>query len=260
MKGLLPRNALFFSFKIFFCFPCLHSSVSLLLVSFILSSHSVLSFLSFCGTAAVSASGLLWGQCWQNNKASGRHMQPWYTLYSINSAHSKPFYTHKELTHTHNPLLTDLTQTSTQTAWAPLHSVSVWQILNISNYFVQVSSQIGFLWRSPTAQEAQREDDKLSIRAGSGEFSSCLHTLCETRLSRPHVGSRGALIWLRLCHGCTWAELLFSSPPCSCYAVLLPKIVTLQERRGNLFLDEAARLDAIVVKGMMVWFLKLHFK
>lgn len=90
------------------------------------------------------------------------------------------FYTHKELTHTHNPLLTDLTQTSTQTAWAPLHSVSVWQILNISNYFAQVSSQIGFLRRSPTAQEAQREDDKLSIRAGSGEFSSCLHTLRKT--------------------------------------------------------------------------------
>lgn len=33
---------------------------------------------------------------------------------------------------------------------------------------------------TPTAQEAQREDDKLSIRPGSGEFSSCLHILGKT--------------------------------------------------------------------------------
>lgn len=117
--------------------------------------------------------------------------------------------------------------------------------------------------QSPTAQEAQREDDKLSIRPGSGEFSSCLHMLGENWVSRPHVRSRGALIWLRLCHGHPWAELLFSSRPCFCYPVL-PTTVILQGKTGNVFLDEAVRLDLIVVKGTMNWFIgrhtKLHFK
>lgn len=56
----------------------------------------------------------------------------------------------------------------------------------------------------------------------------------------------------------------FSSHPWSCYDVLLLKTVALQERGENVFLDEAARLDVIVVKGMMNWFIrqhrKLHFK
>lgn len=85
-------------------------------------------------------------------KPQDAHTQSWYTLYSINSAHSKHFpNTHTRNSLTHNPLLTGLTPPSTQTAWAPLHSASVWQIcsvLNIHNYFLQVSSQSCSLRRS----------------------------------------------------------------------------------------------------------------
>lgn len=182
--------------------------------------------------------------------------------------HTQSISTHAQETHTHTIPCWQISHHAPPRQ-SELHFIvlNVWQIctiLNIPNYFLQVSSHSDFsaslLADPPTAQEAQREDDKLSIRPGSGEFSSCLHTVCETRLSRPHVGSRGALIWLRLCHRCTWTKLLFSSSLCSRYAVLLPKIVTLQEKGGNVCLDEAACLDVIVVKGMMNWFIRWHRK
>lgn len=223
-----------FRFQAIFVFPpSNHAFIFLVHALLYLCSASLLSFLlvqsgpflSLCAAAAVSASGLPWGHgVGSTTKPQDAHTRPRRTLYSIKSTlwkHSP--HTHKKVTraraHTHDPLLTDLTLASTQTARAPLHSVSVWQIrsvLNAANYLFQVSFQsvcATLPANPPTAQEAQREDDKLSIRPGSGEFSSCLHVLCETWVSRPHVRSRGALIWLRLCHGHPWAGLLFSSPP-----------------------------------------------
>lgn len=245
MKGLSPLNALFPPHQIL-----LFSLFTLCCISFIPSSQSALSLLCCCCCVCVRPS---MGAALAPQQSVRTHTRSLDARCVQLTPRSKHFHAH---THTHYPLLTDLTPASTQTARAPLRRVSVWQICAVSS-------------RSPRraalreAQEAQREDDKLSIRPGSGEFSSCLHTLCET--SRPHVGSRGALIWLRPCHGCTWAELLFF-----CISSLFPLCCCSSEncnsagKRGNVFLEEAARLDVIAVKGMMNWFIgrhrKLHFK
>lgn len=235
------------------------------------SFNSILSFL-LCGCCCVCVRPSM-GAVLAEQQSPRMHTRSLDTHCIQLTLHTQSISTHAHTqnSHAHNPLLTDLTPTSTQTVWALLHSVSVWQIctvLNTPNYFLQVSSQSLSLRRSslipPTAQEAQREDDKLSIRLGSGEFSSCLHTLCETRLSRPHVGSRGAahlassLSWTYM----SWAAFFISS--------LFPLCCSSSEncnspgKRENVFLDEAARLDVIVVKGMMNWFIRrhrrLHFK
>lgn len=130
---------------------------------------------------SVSASGLLWGQRWQHNKASGRtHTQPWYTLYSINSKH---FHTRTAYTHTQSPAdrsnttlrpETDPSSTSQCERMTDPH-----RLKNTPNYFLQVSSSLRcFPADPPTAQEAQREDDKLSIRPGlRGIFQLSSHTL-----------------------------------------------------------------------------------
>lgn len=160
--------------------------------------------------------GLPWGQRWQHNKAPGRayRLDTRCIQLTRSSVSTSP---HAQETHTHDPLLTDLTPTSSQTGRAPPRSVSAGQTSaasNAANYLFQVAFQ------SPVpeplspyhaiSQEAQREDDKLSIRRSSGEFSSCLHGLWEPSLSRPHVCSREALIWLRLRHGRTRAAMPLS--------------------------------------------------
>lgn len=157
------------------------------------------------------------GSAGRTTKPQDAHTQPRYTLYSINSAHTQEKLAHTQSPCWHTGLHPDSPSSTSQCeCMTDLHHLKHFQLFPPGLCDAP-------RW-SPTAQEAQREDDKLSIRAGSGEFSSCLHTLCETSLSRPHVGSREALIWLRLCHGRTWAELLFSSHPWSCYDVLLLKI------------------------------------
>lgn len=180
------EKAFTFESSAFTIFFCLNSLTSILFVSFILSSHSDLSFLSFCLVCAVSVSGLLWRQHWQNNKASGR-TQAWCTLYSINSAHSKHFHTHthrknEKLSHTHtlNPLLTDLTPPSAQTVWTSLYSASAWQ------YFLQVSSQSRSLRRPSLIPKPLRKhkEKMISFQLGwaQGNFPAVF-----THSERPDV-------------------------------------------------------------------------
>lgn len=208
---LLQLTPLFFFFLILSCIfaPCLFHpffSFGLMLSSF--PSLWLLPCLR---------QGLPWGQRWQHNKAPGRahRLDTRCIQLTRSSVSTSP---HAQETHTHDPVLTDLTPTSTETGRAPPRSVSAGQISavsNAANYLFQVSFQSLCMNTAPltppTAQEAQREDDKLSIRRGSGEFSSCLHRLWDPSLSRPHVWSREALIWLHLCRGRTWAEMPLSS-------------------------------------------------
>lgn len=268
-KGLRFKTLCFSFFNLFFIFLFLYSPVSLLLVSFILSSHSIWCFLSFPVAAAVSASGPSMGAVLAAQQSLGTCTQTWYTLYSINSELCKHFPTRTRNSHTwsradrsHTNLHPDsLSSTSQCECMTDLHCLKHCQLLIPALIPVAVCEAPR---RSPTAQEAQREDDKLSIRPGSGEFSSCLHRLWDPSLSRPHVWSREALIWLHLCPGHTWAETPFTpSPPCFSYAAL-PKIVTLQERGETFSWRRPLCLDVIVVKGTMNWFIrrhrKLHFK
>lgn len=67
-------------------FPLFHSLFTLSCICFVFFCP-FFSLGSFCSLSAgcVSASGLLWGQRWHNNKAPGRtHTQPRYALNSIN--------------------------------------------------------------------------------------------------------------------------------------------------------------------------------
>lgn len=86
------------TYSLFFFF--LYSPVSLLLVSFILSSHSIWCFLSFPVAAAVSASGPSMGAVLAAQQSLRTCTQTWYTLYSINSELCKHFPTRTRNSHT----------------------------------------------------------------------------------------------------------------------------------------------------------------
>lgn len=89
---------MFFTNFSLFCFLCLDS--------FILSSRSALSFLCLCVASAACVylcQAFYEGSAGRTTEPQDAHMQPRYTLHSINSAHSKHFHADA-----HNPPLTDL--------------------------------------------------------------------------------------------------------------------------------------------------------
>lgn len=122
------------------------------------------------------------------------------------TAHSEHFHAHTHAkTYTHTQSFAD----RSHTRQSELH-FTLWAYDSISS-----RSHYRVTLHHPTTHGTQREDDKLSIRPPQGNFPA-VSTHSETRLSCPHVGSRGALIWLCLCHGRTRVELLFSTSLCSC--------------------------------------------
>lgn len=132
---------------------------------------------------------------------------------------------HAQKSHTHDPALTDLhpeglSCTSQCECMTDLHRLKHCQL------FIPGLTPVAprdAPRRSPTAQEAQRKDDKLSIRPSSGEFSSCLHILCETPLSRSTCAEQSSshlaqpLSW-------TYISCSFPSPPCLSYMLLFRKL------------------------------------
>lgn len=95
--------------------------------------------------------GLPWGQRWQHNKAPGRahRLDTRCIQLTRSSVSTSP---HAQETHTHDPVLTDLTPTSTQTGRAPPRSVSAGQtsaVSNAANYLFQVAFQSLCLNSSP---------------------------------------------------------------------------------------------------------------
>lgn len=186
--------------------------------------------------AAVSASGPSMGAALAAQQSPGTCTQTWYTLYSINSELCKHFPTRTRNSHTwsradrsHTDLHPDgPSSTSQRERRTDLRRLKRCQLL-IPGLIPVAAHEHCPSNPTPTAQEAQREDDKLSIRRGSGEFSSCLHRLWDPSLSRPHVWRREALIWLHLRRGRTWAEMPLSSLSSS-FPLRSPKTVTLRER------------------------------
>lgn len=103
----------------------------------------------------------------------------WYTLRSINSVLSKRFPTRTRNSHARSSPDRSHTDLPSRRDWAytsqRVGTTDLPRLKTLTTTYSRFSSQL----LSATllvAQEAQREDDKLSIRPGSGEFSSCLHT------------------------------------------------------------------------------------
>jgi len=216
------------------------------LVPFIPSSHSTYpAFLSFSFSFFLSVwlrlclrRAFYGGSVGRTTKPRDAHTHSLDTHCIQLTLHTQSISTHAQYTHTHSHTHTH-TQSPADRSHTSLHPDSrssterTTDLLKHYQLFPPgLITRVALPLRSPTAQEAQREEDKLSIRPSSGEFSSCLRTLCETRLSRPHVGSRGALIWLRLCRAFFFFSFLppLLSVPRYAVLLLLPKAVTLQER------------------------------
>lgn len=109
--------------------------------------------------------GLPWGQRWQHNKAPGRahRLDTRCIQLTRSSVSTSP---HAQETHTHDPVLTDLTPTSTQTGRAPPRSVSAGQtsaVSNAANYLFQVAFQSLCLNSSPPTTPLLRKPKEKMI-------------------------------------------------------------------------------------------------
>lgn len=199
-------------------------------ISFILSSHSLLSLPFFppVWRLLCLCQAFYGGSAGRTTKPQDAHTQPWYTLYSINSAH-----TQEKLAHTQSPADT---LASAQTARAPLLSVSVWQIstiLNISNSFLLVSATL--LADPPPLRKHKEKMISFQLEQAQGNFPA-VFTHSVRPVSLVHMWGAEKLssgsVFVMDVHE---PSCFFSSPPWSCYDVLLLKIVTLQERGENVF-------------------------
>lgn len=176
-------------------------SVFILLYLFFLSFLLIqpLFFPCMVSPVCVSTSGLLWGQLWQNNKDSGGSLD----THCIQFMHTQSPSTHTP-PHTHTLKKSCADRSHPPQASPPRQSelhFTPWEYDGIP-----CRSHPGVVLHRPVAQEAQRKDDKLSIRPGSGEFSSCLHTLFEAQISSSTCGEH-----ISFCFGCE-EVLLFSAP------------------------------------------------
>lgn len=201
------------------------------------SFSSILSFL-LCGCCRVcvrpSMGAVLAAQ--QSLRTRTRRLDTHCIQLTLRSESASP---HAQETHTHDPLLTDLTLTSTQTAWAPLHSVSVWQIctvLNTANYLFQVFFQLlcaTFLADPPPLRKRKEKMISFQLDQAQGNFPA-VFTYSVRPDSPVHMCGAEELssgsVFVMDIHE---LSCFFSSPPCFYYAVL-PKIGTLQER-GEAF-------------------------
>lgn len=228
MTGLSLLNALFFVFISFIrpVYTPLH------LYSFILSSHSIPSFLSFCTAVCVRPSV---GAGLAEQQSLRRHTRSLDTHCIQLSLHTQSISTHAQETHTHNPLLTDLTPTSTQTVWAPLHSVSSRQICTIySKLFlaglITERNSGSFLSSSPPLRKHKEKMISFQLDRAQGNFPAVFtHSVgpdSRVHMWRAEELSSGSIF-------ATDVHELRCFFLCSCNGVL-PKTVTLQER-GEVF-------------------------
>lgn len=103
--------------------------------------------------------------------------QPWYTLYSINSAHSEHFHTH-----TYKILCWQIS-----TPPQPVHPDSLSSTSHPERMTVFPSGLVQeSLCIAPPLRK--HKEKTISFQLGSGEFSSCLHTLFEISLSSSTCG------------------------------------------------------------------------
>lgn len=210
--------------------------------------------------------GLPWGQRWQHNKAPGRahRLDTRCIQLTRSSVSTSP---HAQETHTHDPVLTDLTPTSTRTGpAAPPRSVSAGQISavsNAANYLFQVSFQSLCMNTAPPPLLRKPREKMISFQLdeAQGNFPA-VFTDSEIRLSPVHMCgaeklSSGSIsvadVRERRC-------LCPLSPPCSRYA---PQNCN-SPGKGGKHGPGWICLDAIVVKGTLDWFIrqrgKLNFK
>lgn len=177
------------TYSLFFFFYTLLYLNSLSLSSFLLIQFDA--FFPSLWLLLCLHQGLPWGQCWQHNKASGRaHRLDTHCIQlTPSSVSTSP---HAQETHTHDPMLTDLTPTSTQMAWAPPRSVSVWQICTVSNtanYLFQLSFQllcVKLLADPPPLRKPKEKMISFQLDQAQGNFPA-VFTDSETRLSPVHM-------------------------------------------------------------------------
>lgn len=119
---------------------------------------------------------------------------------SLRSQSSSP---HAQQTRTHDPLLTDLdlhpdclSSTSQRERMTDLRHLKHCQL------FIPGLSVRRLLADRPQLRKHKEKMISFQLGRAQGNFPA-VFTYSERRFSRPHVRSRGALIWLRLCHGHT---------------------------------------------------------
>lgn len=257
----------FFNFSLFY-FPCLYSPVSILfLLSFILSSHSIPSFLSFflsfCMAVCIRPSV---GAGLAEQQSLRTHTRSLDTYCIQLSLHTQSIATHAQENNTHTHTI-PCWQISHQPLprQSELHfTVCVWQICTVYSQLFLPGLITEWLSESlfadpPPLRKHKEKMISFQLDRAQGNFPAVFtHSV---RLSLVHMwGAEELSFGSIFCHGCTWVVPLFSISFLFSQWCSSSENCNSSEKRGNDCLDEATCLDAIVVEAMMNWFIRWHRK